>query len=180
MSHLILTGGGASIPGLKARLLDELTTTIRERGGWDRVTGQAAEERKRRLSEIDHNRNLKPAAGLSTVAKEDAGGKQAVPASRQEQVPDPVEEKLRAAAMKGTKPVLGGVVRGVESLGAWAGGSLVAALRIRGVVEVEREAFLAGGLGGGKGGGGGGGGGARGGRGEAEGAKAGWTMGGWA
>ena len=37
-------------------------------------------------------------------------------------------------------------VRGVETLGAWAGASLVASLRIKGVHEVEREEWLKHGL----------------------------------
>lgn len=34
----------------------------------------------------------------------------------------------------------------VNSLGAWAGGSLVTSLRVRGVVEIDREKFLSAGL----------------------------------
>jgi hypothetical protein len=37
-------------------------------------------------------------------------------------------------------------VRGVESLGAWAGASMLSSLRIRGVQEVERDDFLKHGL----------------------------------
>jgi hypothetical protein len=33
-------------------------------------------------------------------------------------------------------------VRGVETLGAWSGASLVASLRVKGKGEVEREDFL--------------------------------------
>ena len=46
------------------------------------------------------------------------------------------------------EPAVAGVVRGVETLGAWAGASLLAHLRVKGVVEIERDRFLAHGLGG--------------------------------
>ena len=35
-----------------------------------------------------------------------------------------------------------GMIRGVKSLGAWVGGSIVAGARVRGICEVEREKFL--------------------------------------
>lgn len=183
MSHIILTGGGSQIPGLKTRLLEELTTTIETRG-WNAVTGQAADERRKRLKAISGNRdrnqnqNLPPGPNerQQQRAETEAAKQQQspLPASLQPQIHDPIEEKLRQAAMKGAKATVSGVVRGVESLGAWAGGSLVAALKIKGVVEVERDGFLATGLAGA-------------GRRERErekgvggGEKGGWTLGGWA
>ena len=35
-----------------------------------------------------------------------------------------------------------GLIQGVKSLGTWAGGSIVAGARVRGICEVEREKFL--------------------------------------
>ena len=40
MSRIIFVGGGASLPGLKQRVLDELTTLIEE-SAWDPVRGKA-------------------------------------------------------------------------------------------------------------------------------------------
>ena len=34
------------------------------------------------------------------------------------------------------------MVRGVETLGAWAGGSLLAALKVKGTVEIDKDSFL--------------------------------------
>lgn len=47
-------------------------------------------------------------------------------------------------ARQNPKPSLPpGLIRGVKSLGAWVGGSIVAGARVRGICEVEREKFLA-------------------------------------
>lgn len=47
----------------------------------------------------------------------------------------------RQSGLKGQGEVVKGVVRGVQTLGPWAGASLVAGLRVKGVHEVEREDF---------------------------------------
>ena len=36
-----------------------------------------------------------------------------------------------------------GMIRGVKSLGTWAGASILAGARVKGILEVEREKFLA-------------------------------------
>ena len=105
-----------------------------------------------------------------------------LPASQQPQIPDLIEDKIRQTQLKGTKPIASGVIRGVKSLGAWAGGSLLATLRVRGAVEVDRDTFLAQGLAGARKGGDGDRAGAQaGGRGAGtEREKAVWNLGGWA
>ncbi|MCJ1275456.1 hypothetical protein MMC21_003259 [Puttea exsequens] len=145
MSRITITGGGAHIPGLKSRLFDELSALVHQRG-WDAVEGKAADERRRRLKE-GKTRRLSPA----NRPPKTVDPSQNLPAPDLPQLADPIAEKIRADRARDEKPtVLGeGVVRGVETLGAWAGGSLMAHLRVRGVVEVEREAFALGGLAGG-------------------------------
>lgn len=49
-------------------------------------------------------------------------------------------------AEKFAKPTVTGMVRGIETLGAWAGASLFGGLRVKGVVVVERDAFLQNGM----------------------------------
>jgi hypothetical protein len=71
-----------------------------------------------------------------------------VPAGLAEQELDPIADKLAHLSMK-VVPVataVGGVIRGVESLGAWAGASLIAQMRVKGIVEIERDKFLQHGL----------------------------------
>ena len=140
MSRIMFTGGGSNIPGLKARLLDELSALVNERG-WDPVEGKAPDKRRRQLKEINDNRQK-----LS-----DSSGKISepifyVPASQVSQTSDTILEKIERDQKKGEKPIVQGVIRGVETLGPWAGASLLAGLRIKGIVVIERDAFLQHGL----------------------------------
>ncbi|EKG11990.1 Actin-like protein [Macrophomina phaseolina MS6] len=68
------------------------------------------------------------------------------PPSEVPQEIDPITAKLQALGMKNRQPGPEGVVRGVETLGAWAGASIVAQLRIRGIVEVDKDRFMQHGL----------------------------------
>jgi hypothetical protein len=61
-------------------------------------------------------------------------------------VRDPITLAAEQEAARGRTAPLKGVVRGVETLGPWSGASLVAAMRIKGVHEVEREEFAKHGL----------------------------------
>lgn len=69
-----------------------------------------------------------------------------MPASEMPQEIDPITAKLQTLSMKNRQPGPEGVVRGVETLGAWAGASIVAQLRIRGIVEVDKDRFMQHGL----------------------------------
>ena len=116
---------------------------VQERG-WDIVEGKAADERRRRLKEISNNRRQAATSTAgSEVLKEPSAAKLA---SSMPQDANFVDEKLQREREKEAKPTVSGVIRSVETLGAWAGGSLLANLRIRGVVEIERESFLQHGL----------------------------------
>lgn len=136
MSRIIITGGGSNIPGLKARLLNELTALVEQRG-WDPVAGKAADERTQRLKGISSNRQRPPDTSQKTTDSPPL-----IPASQMPLPSDPIEEKLRRDQNKGIKPTVSGVIRGVETLGAWAGASLLTNLRIKGLVEIERDFFL--------------------------------------
>lgn len=183
LCRIILTGGGSNIPGLKIRLLDQLTLLIRQRG-WDPVVGKAADARRQRLKEISSNPQQQPSPPqrpqvLDTIEEETSSKQEQqepqpvapttttvtvaalatqVPdpiAALAPQVPDPIAEKLRRDQQrKDAKPSVitpdAGVVRGVETLGAWAGGSLLAALKIKGTVDIDKDSFLQHGLAGAK------------------------------
>ncbi|KAL2042560.1 hypothetical protein N7G274_005054 [Stereocaulon virgatum] len=171
MSRVIITGGGSNIPGLKPRLLDELSAIVKERG-WDPVQSRAADERRRRLKDISAN----PQVILRTDEEVPKDPSTILSAAMAPQATDPFEEKLRRERNKDSKGTVSGVIRGVVTLGAWTGGSLIANLRIKGVVEIEKDSFLQHGLAGA--------------RREAEasnvqqkvvrGERAGWTLGAWA
>ncbi len=144
MSRIIITGGGSNIPGLKPRLLQEVASLVSERG-WDPVYGKAADERRKRLKEISSNRGF-ATSKLDQPSRSTEDGpldsSKSKLAGLEPQEPDPIEDKIRYEEAKGTKSTVSGVIRGVETLGAWAGGSLIAGLKIKGIVEVERESFL--------------------------------------
>ncbi|MCJ1384516.1 hypothetical protein MMC17_007633 [Xylographa soralifera] len=158
MSRIVFIGGGSNIPGLKSRLLDELSSIIAQRG-WDSVWGKAA-EKYRQTQEEATNRRKSAATKLQSSIKttehiEDPlnppdDPPSTVTAAFEQQVPDPIEEKLRREEAKGNPAMISGIVRGVETLGAWAGASLVAGIKLKGIVEVEREVFLQHGLAGAK------------------------------
>ncbi|KAL8768257.1 MAG: hypothetical protein Q9209_005488 [Squamulea sp. 1 TL-2023] len=131
MARIIITGGGSNIAGLKTRLLSEVTS-IFEKRGWNPVQGRAA-EKTRRLAE---NPKLNKPRGPETMMAP--------------QVEDEITEKLEKDKAKRSTAEVGGEIRGVNTLGAWAGGSLVASLKVKGVVEIERDTFLAHGLAGAK------------------------------
>lgn len=146
MSRIIITGGGSNIPGLKLRLLDEVAALVKARG-WDPISGQVADDGRRRHRELSGDvKDKKPilnatgAYGLSPVEAETA---KALP-HLDPRIPDFVDEKLLKGQGVRTKPMqpLAGCIRGVETLGAWAGASLLATLRIKGIVEIDRDVFL--------------------------------------
>ena len=144
ISRIIFTGGGSSIPGLKGRLLSELSAMVQERG-WDVVEGKAADERRRRLREISNNRRREAASTAGDEVLEDPSSAAKI-ASSMPQEANFIDENLQREREKEAKPAVSGVIRSVETLGAWAGGSLLANLRIRGVVEIDRDSFLQHGL----------------------------------
>lgn len=172
MSRLILTGSNSKLPGLRRRLLQELEHLIATRG-WDTVHnyGSAASSkiplhyRMHGLSVGDMSRTKSSTHSVHLVHDSDLSEEQppstSPPQARQQlenAVPVPAHERphdhltdwrsLRAAhdASKGRVEEVKGVVRAVETLGAWAGASMIGAMRVKGAVEVEREEFLRSGL----------------------------------
>lgn len=133
MSRIIITGGGSRIPGLKSRLLAEVSALIKTRN-WDPVYGKAADEHRRRLEE---RKTKQEAASQPPTASPQ------LDPSKAPHPPDPIADKLRRDQdAQVAHPVVSGIVRGVETLGVWAGGSLLASLKIKSTVEIDRDAFL--------------------------------------
>ena len=64
------------------------------------------------------------------------------PAHEQQNERDVITEGLAASKAKSMAPTPGGFVRGVETLGVWAGASMFCKMGVKGVVEVERDAYL--------------------------------------
>ena len=142
MSRIIVTGGGSHVPGLKSCLLQHLSKILDSRG-WDPVSGKPVKEGRRQLHKVNDNRRRE----IQPVIDETAQEKQIdFPASQQSQARDEITEKLLRDQSKGSKPSVSGQVRGVETLGAWVGASLLSSLKVKGAVEIERDVFLQQGL----------------------------------
>ncbi|KAK2790064.1 hypothetical protein FQN53_000720 [Emmonsiellopsis sp. PD_33] len=135
MSRIIFIGGGSNIPGVRRRILDGVDCLLNQHG-WDPVRGKIVKSKTSQLKEIPINQQR---PGGSSPATEPKMDEQSEPAS------NPIDEKLERANKDAT-PYTQGILRQVESLGPWAGASLVASLKVRGVVEIEREKFLQHGL----------------------------------
>lgn len=147
MSRIVFVGGGARVPGLRQRILQEVSLLI-DRYGWSPIRGKAVDRQRERLEQL----RISPQANgdqqpTNTENTSPVDGEKPNPAHEEPEI-DFVEQKLRRQNKDTPVPVQG-VLREVESLGPWAGASLVTSLKIRGMVEIEREKFLQHGLAGG-------------------------------
>ena len=130
MSRIVFVGGGAKITGLCNRVLMEVEAIVK-RYGWNPVRGKPVENQREKLREIRQGRTGPPSARHGVP---EPPGK------------DYVEEKLQKQAAKDVQANVQGVLRQVESLGSWTGASLLASLKIKSFVEIEREKYLSHGL----------------------------------
>ncbi|PCH08931.1 Hypothetical protein PENO1_004180 [Penicillium occitanis (nom. inval.)] len=144
MSRIIFVGGGSRIPGVRQRILNEVSSLVAEHG-WDATRGRAVEEQRKRLQELRISREHKHAPEEKVGTTDEAHEESSVDEAKEEEI-DFIEQKIRRNQARNSKPFIQGQFRQVESLGAWAGASLVTSLKIRGLVEVEREKFLRDGL----------------------------------
>lgn len=149
MSRIIITGGVSAMPGLKSRILAELDALVQSRG-WDPVRnyGTASARHEALLRAKLEALELRKQEGEDKVS-ESLDPDNPLPAGlRPHDAWDKDAAIERDQKKSGPPPesLVGGVIRGVETLGAWAGASLVAQQRIRGIVEIDRERYLQHGL----------------------------------
>ncbi|EEQ84108.1 hypothetical protein RJZ56_000568 [Blastomyces dermatitidis] len=135
MSRIIFVGGGSNIPGIRRRIMDEVEFLIGSHG-WDPVRGKNVNKRRGQLQEISMNQQRPVSSASNRSTQGD---------TQSESATNFVDEKLERAN-RDAKPYMHGVLRQVESLGSWAGASLVASLKVKGIVEIERDKFLQHGL----------------------------------
>ncbi|KAL5364340.1 actin-like ATPase domain-containing protein [Aspergillus floccosus] len=141
MSRVIFVGGGSHIPGIRRRILNEVAGLV-QRYGWSPVRGKVIDQARQKLESLHLSKEPVPGDDTpSTNSPETPTEKE-----EDELEIDPVEQKLRRNKQKDIKPHTHGVLREVESLGPWAGASLVTSLKIRSMVEIEREKYLTHGL----------------------------------
>lgn len=142
MSRIIFVGGGAKIPGLRRRMLNEVDALIREHG-WSPVRGNVVEQQRERLEKMSlRNQQQNPSEVASPTTTQEPQSNE----GETEEI-DFIEQKFRRSNKdKANPPPVRGILREIESLGAWAGASIVTSLKVRGLVEIDREKFLQHGL----------------------------------
>lgn len=152
MSRIVITGGVSDLPGLKTRILKELEVLVQIKG-WDPVKsyGRASARHEDKLRAQRENLEMRRQEGEDTFSAslDPNAPLPLVPASLQSPEEDAIDTKLTQLTLRNGAPPecsIGGTVRGVETLGAWAGASLVAQQRVKGIVEIERERYLKDGL----------------------------------
>lgn len=151
MSRIVITGGVSNMPGLKTRILKELEALVQIKG-WDPVKsyGKASAYHEDKLKTRRDNLDTRQQEGEDTLPSLDYGAPSPpVPAGLQTPHEDAIDTKLSNLLLRNGPPptcLVGGTIRGVETLGPWAGASLVAQQRIKGIVEIERDRYLKDGL----------------------------------
>jgi actin-related protein len=155
INRIVLTGPYASMIGLKQRLLHEISGLIRNRG-WDVVSSYGSAKQRfdmaSRIGSATGGASLTPSdpsrdeptldeQPLST--SQDPTVAPFIPASArgQDDIHDPVTHKAERGKTGSNESDASNVVRGVESLGPWAGASLIASLKIQGVYEIDKDDF---------------------------------------
>lgn len=130
VSRIIFSGKGSTVAGLPQCILDTTNSIIMDHG-WTPVRGKALKTRRSGLADLVQVRTAPPDArhDVTLPGKEDF-----------------VEDRLFKQRTKDAQPPIPTVLRQVESLGPWAGASLVGSLKVKAFVEVERERFLSQGL----------------------------------
>ncbi|TVY58207.1 Actin-related protein 4 [Lachnellula cervina] len=135
MSRIIFVGGGSNMPGLKGRILNEVAALIEQRG-WDIVQGKAVDQ-FRNNPKVQRTRSRQADEGPAEVLRDS----NLIPPGLLNQEPDPIEDDLRREA-KNNPPVVSGNLRAIDSLGAWAGGSLLSQLKIPAVSIIDRDQWI--------------------------------------
>jgi len=148
MSRILFTGGSSNIPGLRGRIMDDVESLI-QRFGWDPVQGKVVERLKSsgrvhssRTRQANDGPTRIPEVLQSDSSPEGRVNNTAPGTALEEQETDPIEEHLKREASKGTLPPVQGVLRTIDSLGAWSGASILSQLKIPVVSLIEREQWL--------------------------------------
>ncbi|KAL4870923.1 hypothetical protein BDV12DRAFT_164919 [Aspergillus spectabilis] len=149
MSRIVFIGGGANIPGVRRRVLDEVAHLVKQYG-WSPVRGKVILQKLQKLNLSQQTTPSKTSDAQSKAgsdAADDTADESDYETADEAEVEiDPIEQKLlRTREKEAIRPVQG-ILREVESLGPWAGASLATSLKIRGLVEIEREKYLQNGL----------------------------------
>ncbi|KAL2859859.1 putative actin-related protein RO7 [Aspergillus lucknowensis] len=147
MSRIVFIGGGSKIAGVRRRVLNEVAYLV-EQYGWSPVRGKVIDRQIQKLRNLRLSRQHPPTP--SETQEQTASGSASETgyetADEPETEIDPIEQKLQRGREKDVVRPVQGILREIETLGAWAGASLLTSLKVRGHVEIEREKYLQHGL----------------------------------
>ncbi|KAI1110116.1 actin-domain-containing protein [Nemania sp. NC0429] len=143
MSRIIFTGGCSHILGLRGRIFDEVSIQVDEQG-WDPVRGREAEQRKAnsRPNHQDTNHQANNGA-IPVVIEPNGNGEAAEPPTKAADAPqevDHVENLIKKE--RNYKPTVQGLLRAIDTLGPWCGGSLAAQMNIPALATIDRDVWL--------------------------------------
>jgi actin-related protein len=142
IARIIFTGGCSKVLGLRRRIFDEVSRLVQERG-WDPVQGKGVEAMKTN-PKLKRRASRQASEGPTGLAQPADGGREQDgvwhDAANATPEVDPIEEQLRRRGDQ--KPIVQGKLRAVESLGAWAGASLVTQLKVSAIATIDRELWL--------------------------------------
>jgi actin-related protein len=154
MSRVIITGGGSNIPGLKTRIINEVRSLVCQRG-WDVVRrgGHCSAIAGSKVARRPHSSTVpEPQGALDDPTAQQAGigadAEQglagiAAPHSRQ---PRNIDADLHKHREKNRADDSLGSLQGIDSMGSWAGASLLCQMRIAAVSVVHKDQWLQHGL----------------------------------
>ena len=130
LSRIVFTGEGAEVYGLKLIVMEAFEKLLASRG-WNEVQGKMRSRTRQESPALAQYR-----AQPADVKHDDLIWSEKVV----------TEERYLREKLKQTQPTVHGVVRQIETLGSWAGASLLTTLKTKSFVEVQREKFLSRGL----------------------------------
>ncbi|RMZ81862.1 hypothetical protein DV738_g1990, partial [Chaetothyriales sp. CBS 135597] len=131
MARITFTGHGHRILGVNKRIIHDLNALLRKHG-WNAVRGTKLKPSRKGLAEVAQARAA-PADYKHNIDRAPDGR-------------DLVTPKLAKQKARGPQPGPQGVLRIVDTLGPWAGASLLTSLKVRGIVDIDRDRFLSHGL----------------------------------
>lgn len=145
MSRIIFTGGCSHIFGLRGRIFDEVSIQAEEQG-WDPVRGKGAEERKTN-PKLNRDPSRQANNGAVPVVMEpnatNGNGEATEPPIKAVDAPqevDHVENLIKKE--RNYKPTVQGLLRAIDTLGPWCGGSLATQMNIPALATIDRDVWL--------------------------------------
>ncbi|KAK5106461.1 hypothetical protein LTS08_000580 [Lithohypha guttulata] len=130
ISRMMFIGDGADQLGLQSLITKSFSRHL-EAKGWSTIQGKKVRRRREGLSELAQGR----------VQPVDVRHSDTIWTEKAE-----TEERYLREKHKHIQPATYGVVRQIDTLGSWAGASLLGTLKVKSFVEIQRERFLSHGL----------------------------------